>query len=519
MVKKKIIRSFAFCMSLILAWTAIFLAFLKVFGKVEGISSLFSLIYALGHGAEFGFLLFFFALFTFFLPRKLHSILMIFSGTIIGAYLLLDFAVYAQFRLHISYPILCLYFGSASKDIFAFPPTMYLLAAFIFAGIIAAVTFLWIRTGTALEKKQSKFFKVIGIMAFLSFISYHFVHGLASFMSYNPITSQMAALPASYPFSFNRFLMKHGFKPADSSPKFNPKTIKYPLAPVAVKKNKKLNVVVIMLDAWRSDMLNEEITPNIHKFSRSATQFRNHSSNANHTRHGVFSFFYGIPGIYWETIKANTIGPVLMDTFIGQDYDFGIFASASLTSPEFHKTVFVNVKNLQLHTEGTNAPARDEKITENFLNFLKTRNKSRPFFSFLFYDSTHAYAFDKNVYPPKFLPIEEKNYLALNKNSHKKEWLNQYKNAIGFVDVLVKQVLDALEKDGLLKNTVVLISADHGEEFDDLGQGYWGHNGNFSKYQTQVPMILFWPKKDPAICNYRTSHLDVAPTLIGALRR
>jgi membrane-anchored protein YejM (alkaline phosphatase superfamily) len=66
----------------------------------------------------------------------------------------------------------------------------------------------------------------------------------------------------------------------------------------------------------------------------------------------------------------------------------------------------------------------------------------------------------------------------------------------------------------LLENTIVIISSDHGEEFDDTGMGYWGHNGNYSGAQTHVPMIVYWPGKEGADYTYLTSHHDAALTLM-----
>ena len=32
-----------------------------------------------------------------------------------------------------------------------------------------------------------------------------------------------------------------------------------------------------------------------------------------------------------------------------------------------------------------------------------------------------------------------------------------------------------------IDKTIIVITADHGEEFNDTGKNYWGHNGNFTK--------------------------------------
>jgi membrane-anchored protein YejM (alkaline phosphatase superfamily) len=39
----------------------------------------------------------------------------------------------------------------------------------------------------------------------------------------------------------------------------------------------------------------------------------------------------------------------------------------------------------------------------------------------------------------------------------------------------------------------VIVTSDHGEEFNDTGKNYWGHNGNFSPYQVAVPLLVRGP--------------------------
>jgi membrane-anchored protein YejM (alkaline phosphatase superfamily) len=79
---------------------------------------------------------------------------------------------------------------------------------------------------------------------------------------------------------------------------------------------------------------------------------------------------------------------------------------------------------------------------------------------------------------------------------------------------LIGEVLEQLKKSNLMDNTVIVITGDHGEEFNDLKMNYWGHVGNFARFQTQTPLVIHWPGKSPAIFTHTTSHLDIAPTLM-----
>ncbi len=513
-MKKKLLHSIIYSVLLAFFWMLLFLLFFKVFGTRKGAEAAFMYVFAAGHAAEFGLsaalLLAVFSL----LPRRAQGICAITIGVLISSFLLVDYIVYRQFRVHITGAMLSMFFGPASGDIFAFPPIMYVQTVLGLFAVTAACWLMWFISSFLAAPKLRIAPIALGGLMLLCAAGYNLVHSWASFVEYNPVTRQMTVLPVVYPFSANKMLAKMGYKVPERLERFEPALMKYPLVAMDCRPESTPDILVIMLDGYRFDMATEEVSPNIFDISGDAQVFTQHNANANHTRHGVFSFFYGLPGAYWDAAVTDTIGPVFIDTLKQLNYDFGIFASAALTSPEFHKTVFSAVPGLRLSTEGGSAPARDLKITDEFVEFLDTRDKSQPFFSFLFYDSPHAYDYDKTIFPPKFLPAGVKNYFQLPDQGDIVPLLNQYKNSVAYSDMLVGRVLEALKSRGLDNDTIVIITGDHGEEFNDLGKDYWGHNGNYSRWQTQVPMIIRWPGKEPRTYDYRTSHLDVVPTLM-----
>ena len=92
-----------------------------------------------------------------------------------------------------------------------------------------------------------------------------------------------------------------------------------------------------------------------------------------------------------------------------------------------------------------------------------------------------------------------------------------YQTSIHYTDTLVGQVLDDLDRRGLAEETVVIVTADHGEEFQESGPEYRIHGSGFSRYQLQVPLLVAWPGREAIHASYRTSHYDIAPTLLGDL--
>lgn len=513
-MKYKISQAAIFALLLSGIWLVLFLRYLSVTGLSFDLSLLFSLSFAAGHAGEFGMAAFIVMLLLQMLPRKLRGTACVLLGAAATLFFICDYFVYKQFRLHIDMAMLGMFFGESHGDIFIFPLTMYLQAVGGALAVLAVAAAAWALSGRLAQKKSGRAVRRFYALIFVCILLYNGIHAWARFNIYTPVTSKVASLPLAFPMSMNRTLEAWGMAPAKDLPRFEARALQYPLEELRFNAvEKPLNLVVIMLDGWRFDMMNEELTPAIHEFSKTAQRFHMHNAASNHTRHGVFSFFYGLPGVYWDGVFVDKKSPVLMDEVIGRGYQTGIFASAGLTSPEFDQTVFIKAKDFDLYVEAESKAARDIVITDKFIDFINTRNRDAPFFSFLFYDCTHAYIYDAEVSPPRFLPDGGKNYFTTGGDRTLLE-LNSYKNSIVYGDALVKRVLGKLADDGLMDSTVVIITSDHGEEFDDLGLGYMGHNGNFSRYQMRVPLIVHWPGREPADYRYATSHMDIAPTLM-----
>ena len=294
------------------------------------------------------------------------------------------------------------------------------------------------------------------------------------------------------------------------------KLLKYPRHPLqCVMTRKPYNIVVIALDAWRFDMLTKQVTPHIDNFSKRAWVFKNNDSGGNCTQPGIFSLFYGIPANYWSATLDQHRGPVLIHQLLQDHYQMGIFRSASLHYPAFDQTVFRAVKGLTINTEGAESFDRDRKVTQEFKQFIAHRNTKRPFFNFVFYDETHNYCESSANYPKPFQPaVKVCNRLMLTKNTDPTPYLNRYRNAAHFDDQLTGDLLGTLKSHHLLKNTIVIITADHGEEFNESHQGYWGHASDYTPWQIHTPMIIYWPGKGHRIFHHLTTHYDIVPTLM-----
>ena len=216
------------------------------------------------------------------------------------------------------------------------------------------------------------------------------------------------------------------------------------------------------------------ISPNLYSFiSNHPTQdFTNHTSGGNGTRVGIFTLFYGIFGSNWASMSSEQIGPVFIKHLLKNNYQMGIFASSKLTRPAFNQTVFHDIENLRSYSQGDSSWERDMNITKDWKSWFHGRDEDTPFFSFLFYDSPHAYTYPDD-YEKVFEPVLSKvHYHKLNNDFDPVPYFNRYKRSVHYVDFLIKEVVDDLEDADVLDNTLIVISGDHGQEFNDNRQNF-----------------------------------------------
>ncbi len=82
------------------------------------------------------------------------------------------------------------------------------------------------------------------------------------------------------------------------------------------------------------------------------------------------------------------------------------------------------------------------------------------------------------------------------------------------VDEYARSFFEMLEKHGVLDDSIVIITSDHGDEFDD--HGGLSHDGKMYGELTNVPLFIFDPSLDEGkVCNLEVSGADTPPTVLN----
>ena len=233
-----------------------------------------------------------------------------------------------------------------------------------------------------------------------------------------------------------------------------------------------------------------------------------------HTR-SVFGIYFSVPAYYWDLFESSKVNPVFIDTMLESGYTCQVYPGATLVGPPFFRVVFRKIPNLNISTPGNTAWDRDRAITDNFIRDLpKYVASGKPFFSMVFYDLPHSFEItpEQLRFQPSWTFAD---YTKLNNDLDPTGFFNLYRNTCYETDKMLGDILAALDREGCAGNTVVIVTGDHAQEFNENRKNYWSHGGNFSRWQIQVPLIVHVPGAEGGIVRtHRTTHYDIVPTLM-----
>jgi choline-sulfatase len=98
-----------------------------------------------------------------------------------------------------------------------------------------------------------------------------------------------------------------------------------------------------------------------------------------------------------------------------------------------------------------------------------------------------------------------------------KQWIDGYDTGIRYADKHMGLLLNALADEGVLDNTIIMVSSDHGENQGELN--VWGDHQTADQITCRIPLIVRWPSlTDPPRADAGLIyHFDWAATMIELL--
>lgn len=313
------------------------------------------------------------------------------------------------------------------------------------------------------------------------------------------------------------------------------------------------NVLLIIVEALRSDMIDEEIAgqkvmPTLQALAQSGTRVENVLSQSPESAYSMTSIFTGLYpmkfGIRDTFLSLRYPHARVYDLFSKSGYVTGFFSSANeawqnmanvTRSPlldvffdaetaglsgaaDAHDTGFATA----LESGRLSTGKLDDAVTIRELTRWIGAQKSgiKPWFAAVSLQASHfpyqQGASISPVFQPSELSSAEENQLSF---LYYPEQLaptlkNRYRNSLHFIDTQIKQTLDALHDSGQDDRTIVVVAGDHGELFHEHGQVT--HGSSLYQSALSVPVIL-WRKGEAFDVRTGTHQLiDIAPSLLAA---
>lgn len=457
---------------------------------------------------------------SFLIPyERLMRLFAVFVATIGLTALLLDIYAYEALHLHLNPLVWQLLLSGEKTETNAAWQYLFIAVPLLFLLELTISEWVWKKLRILSRKRVGT--PITLVFAFC-FIASHLIHIWADAFLYTPITSQRSDFPVSYPMTAKSFMEKYGLfdpekyqKRRDELGEEQSDVMKYPIRPLQFSDtaSTKANLLVLMIKSARANLVNPIVMPNLAAFADENIKYNQHFSAGNDEMPGLFGLFYGLPARHAPNARTEGINSVLIDSLEAQNYQFGLFSANNFENPVYFYSIFTRHLSKASVTPDVAPWQADQKASDALIKWIDTTQA--PWFGYLELDSL-AHFKEGGQYTEIFQPsLKTKSQLSTQADSLLLK--NSYYNAAHYLDSVVGKLLSDLANKGILDNTVVLITSNHGIEFNETNTNSFGSNTNYSQYQLKIPLIMHWPERSAQKVDLPTSHLDLAPTLMQNL--
>ena len=320
------------------------------------------------------------------------------------------------------------------------------------------------------------------------------------------------------------------------------------------------NVLVIVVDTLRADHLStygysRPTSPNLSRIAGQGVLFENAMAPSSWTLPSHASM---LTGLYPHQHNATYMGSTLLPHFptLGEAFQrlgyrtagfsastyffsrrTGLgrgfihfeddFESPASAFPQTYYGERVEKALYSLHLAKDRIGRRNARqINDHALRWIESAGHNHPFFVFLNYYDVHdpylppdpyLHRFTKLAHPAAPIPQAWDWFASLTPQQRQGE-MDAYDGAIQYMDAELGEFFRQLHQRGLDKNTLVVITSDHGEEFNE--HGFMDHLNALYRELIHVPLIFWEPGKVPASMRISTpiSTVSLPATLLSVVQ-
>jgi len=308
------------------------------------------------------------------------------------------------------------------------------------------------------------------------------------------------------------------------------------------------NVLLIVLDTVRADHLGAygysvPTSPNLDAFAEQAVTFERCFSGSPWTLPAHATMFTGRyqheSGVEWLRALTDKY-PTLAEVFTGSGYATAGFVgnvvyclrengiargfthyedilvrpgTIAIGSSVGRLIASAALGPLMIELSRNNATT----VTDSFLGWLDGGDE-RPFFAFLNYFDAHAPYLPPDEFMARFGPREPH---VVNRFG-RTEWsaaelqgfVNAYDADLLYIDHELQRIFDRLRTDGVLDDTIVIVTSDHGAQFGE--HGLMDHGNSLYRPLLHVPLMVRFPARVPVGSRVKefVSLRDLAATVL-----
>jgi arylsulfatase A-like enzyme len=327
--------------------------------------------------------------------------------------------------------------------------------------------------------------------------------GYILFMSYRGLGSGSTEIPRATAEEARRFV--------EPGPIFG----KYDTAlDVTELRRPRANVLLVLVESLPLEQTPLGGTPGgltvLDELAENAINFDNFRSVFPATSRSFLTFHCGIyPSVgpstatrYLPEYRCESFVPLLKKAgyrtgfFTAPMFNYDNVAKSPVVTDYDRFEDFLTLKN---ETHEIAAPAVPEEVVVDALLDFVSKDRERPFFATYFMFWNHA---------PYRLPSQDISHL---------QPLQRYRRTLEYLNEVLRDALSRMRQQGLLDDTVVIVTADHGEGFA-LHHDNVNHAGHIYEDDVKVPFLIHVPGLGRHATRRQGSNVDFAPTLAALLQ-
>jgi|GEM_PF-795602 len=304
------------------------------------------------------------------------------------------------------------------------------------------------------------------------------------------------------------------------------------------------NVIFITLDTVRADAVGvyggpDGITPTIDALASRGVRFDWAYAHAPTTLASHSSMFTGmdlhghqVPRNGFPLSDSNT---TIFETLQEVGYDTLGVVAASVLSADMGMSQGFRLFDDEVRTDmGRRYEDRGDRVTRRARRLIDQRDESKPLALWVHYYDAHSPYTAPSDYQARFVnPEHAITEEAASGHEVLADWIRSgtfpdeqmqwligtYHSEVSWVDHQIDRLFEALEAEGLMENSLIVITSDHGEMFGEQADHPLGHGFEVDVWATRVPLIIARTgvNFDAPVITQPVKHSDIANTLMSML--